>query len=116
MTVLAIHDGHDAGVCLIQDGKKIIVSSEERRVNSKNFNGVPVQSIAAVMKKAGVTAKDIDFIALAGRLRTVAPVRAYRKSYSVLSVAYSLARSHAATDFARWLLPRLKKRQALMEH
>ena len=24
MTVLAIHDGHDAGVCLLQDGKKIL--------------------------------------------------------------------------------------------
>src|SRR5215475_7893890 len=116
MTVLAIHDGHDAGVCLIQDGNKVIVSSEERRVNSKNFSGVPVQSIAAVMKKAGVTAKDIDLIALAGRLRTVAPVREYRRSYSVLSYAYSLARSHAATDFARWLLPKFKKRKDLMDH
>ena len=57
MTVLAIHDGHDAGACLIRDGKELWVSSEERRVNSKNFSGVPVRSIDAVLKKAGVIGK-----------------------------------------------------------
>ena len=43
MIVLAIHDGHDAGACVIRDGKEVWVSSEERRVNSKNFSGVPVR-------------------------------------------------------------------------
>ena len=116
MIVLAIHDGHDAGACLIRDGREIWVSSEERRVNSKNFSGVPIQSIDAVLRKAGVTANDVDLIAVAGRLRTVAPTREYKPAYSVLSVAYSLARSHQATDLARWLLPRIKKRKALLGH
>src|SRR5689334_20562828 len=116
MIVLAIHDGHDAGVCLIKDGKEVWVSSEERRVNSKNFNGVPVKSIEAVLKRAGVNAKDVDMIALAGQLRTVAPTREYRRVYSVMSGVYSLARSHKATEMARWLLPKFKKRTALMEH
>jgi carbamoyltransferase len=116
MIILAIHDGHDAGACLLRDGREIWVSSEERRVNSKNFNGVPVKSIDALLKKAGVTARDVDMIAVAGQLRTVAPTREYKKSYSVLSWAYSLARSHAATDLARKILPRIKKRHALMQH
>jgi carbamoyltransferase len=116
MIVLAIHDGHDAGACLIRDGKDVWVSSEERRVNSKNFSGVPTLSIQAVLNRAGVTPKEVDLVAVAGKLRTVAPTREYKRIYSVLSWAYSLARSHAATNLARSILPRIKKRQALMDH
>lgn len=116
MIVLAIHDGHDSGACLLKDGKEIWVSPEERRRNSKNYSGIPSLSIEALMKKMGITAKDIDYIALSGTLRTAVPVREPRKIYTVLGFMYSLARSHTATNFARWLLPKLKRRTDLLEY
>jgi carbamoyltransferase len=116
MIVLGIHDGHDAGAALLKDGKELLVSVEERRRNSKNYSGVPTLSIDAVLKHGGITAKDVDLIALSGRLRTVAPIRKPLKIYSLLGVAYSLARSQTATSFAQWLLPKLKPRTELMNH
>ena len=93
MIVLGIHDGHDSGATLLRDGKELLVSVEERRRNSKNYSGVPNLSIESLFKRTGITAKDIDLIALSGRLRTAAPVREQRKVYNVLGVLYSLARS-----------------------
>src|SRR5580704_4182874 len=116
MIVLGIHDGHDSGAALLRDGKELLVSVEERRRNSKNYSGVPTISIDTVLKHAGITAKDVDLIALSGRLRTVVPVREHRKIYDVLGVLYSLARSQSATSLAQWLLPKLKRRTALMNH
>jgi carbamoyltransferase len=116
MIVLGIHDGHDAGAALLRDGKELLVSVEERRRNSKNYSGIPTISIEAVLKNAGITANDVDLIALSGRLRTVAPIRQPLKIYSVLGVLYSLARSQSATSLAQWLLPKLKRRTELMNH
>jgi carbamoyltransferase len=116
MIVLGIHDGHDSGATLLRDGKELLVSVEERRRNSKNYSGVPTLSIESLFKRTGITAKDIDLIALSGRLRTAAPVREQRKVYNVLGVLYSLARSQSATSLAQWLLPKLKRRTELMAH
>src|SRR5579863_8658484 len=116
MIVLGIHDGHDSGATLLRDGKELLVSVEERRRNSKNYSGVPTLSIESLFKRTGITAKDIDLIALSGRLRTAAPVREQRKVYNVLGVLYSLARSQSATSLAQWLLPKLKKRTELMAY
>ncbi len=116
MIVLGIHDGHDSGAALLRDGKELLVSVEERRRNSKNYSGVPTLSIDALLKHAGITGKEIDLIALSGRLRTVAPVREHRKIYSVLGILYSLARSQSATSLAQWLLPKFKRRTQLMNH
>jgi carbamoyltransferase len=116
MIVLGIHDGHDSGAVLLRDGKELLVSVEERRRNTKNYAGTPSLSIEALFKKAGITAKDVDLIALSGRLRTAAPTREPRKIYSVLGVLYSLARSQTATSLARWLIPKLKRRTALLEY
>jgi predicted NodU family carbamoyl transferase len=48
MIVLGINDGHDSGVCLLQDGRVLMCSSEERRVKVKDLPGVPVHCIASV--------------------------------------------------------------------
>jgi carbamoyltransferase len=116
MIVLGIHDGHDSGATLLRDGKELLVSVEERRRNSKNYSGVPTLSIESLFKRTGIAAKDIDLIALSGRLRTAAPVREQRKVYNVLGVLYSFARSQSATSLAQWLLPKLKRRTELMAH
>ena len=114
MIVLGIHDGHDSGVCLLRDGKVLCCSSEERRRNVKNYAGVPEQSIAAVFDFTGVDPKDVDLIALSGRIRTTAPMREHKPIYSVLTVLYSLARTEAATAAGQWLLSKLRKRRELM--
>lgn len=114
MIVLSVHDGHDSGVCLLRDGKVLCCSSEERRRNIKNYAGVPEHSIAAVFAFAGVDPKDVDLIALSGRIRTTAPTREHKPIYSVLTVLYSLARTEAATAAGQWLLSKLRKRRELM--
>jgi len=41
VTVLGIHDGHDAGAALIRDGRVLAALQEERPRNIKHYNGVP---------------------------------------------------------------------------
>ena len=45
MIILSVHDGHDAGACLLRDGKVVLYSAEERRRNVKNYAGIPAQSL-----------------------------------------------------------------------
>lgn len=115
MIILGIHDGHDAGVCLLRDGRNVVCSSEERRRNSKNWAGVPEQSIAAVLKRSGTDPKDIDLIALSSRIRTTVPTRGHKRIYSVLNFLSSIARTEIGTAFGRWLLPKLRRRADLMK-
>src|SRR4051812_14784764 len=114
MIVLGINDGHDAGVCLMVDGCVRLVSSEERRLNIKNFAGVPEQSIKAIFQRTGVEPKDVDLITLSSMIRTTFPTRGHKPIYSVLHLLTSLARSELATSAGRWLLPKLRKRADLI--
>src|SRR5438552_3366879 len=114
MIVLGINDGHDAGVCLLRDGRDVLCSSEERRINNKNQAGVPEQSIQAVFEHSGIDPKDVDLVTLSSRIRTTVPTRGHKPVYSVLHLLSSLARSEMATNFGRWLLPRLRKRRDLL--
>ncbi|SHO80606.1 Carbamoyltransferase [hydrothermal vent metagenome] len=45
MKILAIHDGHNASVCLLDNGKIIYASQEERYTNIKNQGGLPVKCL-----------------------------------------------------------------------
>lgn len=114
MIVLGIHDGHDAGACLLQDGKILCVSSEERRRNSKNFAGVPERSIEAVFRYSGVHPKDVDLVALAGTIRTTKPTRGEKPMYKVLRALYSVARSEMATTIGQWALSKVRRRSELL--
>lgn len=116
MLVLGIHDGHDAGACLLQDGKLLLHSSEERRRNSKNWAGIPNQSIDIIFHRTGISPKDVDLIALASKLRTTFPTRGHKPVYSVLNFLSWAGRSHLGTQFGRWLLSRLRKRKELMAY
>ena len=103
MIVLGINDGHDSGVCLMQDGKVLLVSNEERRRNSKNFAGVPSESIKAVFDRTGVKPQDVDFITLSSMIRTTFPTRGHKPAYSLLHFLTPFARSEMATNAARWM-------------
>ena len=114
MLVLGINDGHDAGVCLMQDGKVVLVSSEERRRNVKNHAGIPERSIDAVFERTGISPRDVDLVTLSSRIRTTFPTRSPKPIYKVLHAATSLARSEVGTKAGRWLLPKLRKRRDLL--
>lgn len=114
MIILGIHDGHDAGACLLQDGRILCISSEERRRNSKNFAGVPEKSIEAVFRYAGVSPKDVDLVALSGTIRTTKPTRSEKPMYKVLRTLYSVARSEVVTTIGQWALSKIRKRSELL--
>jgi carbamoyltransferase len=114
MIVLGINDGHDAGVCLMANGRVLMVSSEERRLNLKNFAGIPQESIKAVFRRTGIDPKDVDLVTLSSMIRTTFPTRGHKPIYSVLHLLTSLARSEWATSAGRWLLPKLRKRGDLL--
>lgn len=114
MIILAINDGHDAGVCLLKDGRVVLVSAEERRLNVKNFAGIPERSIEAVFQRSGVSPQDVDLITLSARIRTTFPTRGHKPVYTVLHALAWLARTEWATRAGRWLLPKLRKRRDLM--
>ena len=114
MIVLGINDGHDSGVCLMQDGQVLLVSSEERRLNVKNHAGIPERSIEAVFERTGISPRDVDLVTLSSRIRTTFPTRSPKPIYKVLHALTSLARSDLGTRAGRWLLPKLRKREDLL--
>lgn len=114
MIVLGINDGHDAGICLLRDGKVVLVSNEERRRNQKNFAGVPSESLKCAFARTGITPKDIDLITLSSKIRTTFPTRGHKPAYSVLHFLTPFARTEFATNLARRLLPKLRKRAELL--
>jgi carbamoyltransferase len=114
MLVLGINDGHDAGVCLVQDGRIILCSSEERRLNVKNHAGIPLRSIAEVFRRSGLEPRDVDLVALSSRIRTTVPTPGHKPVYTVLNLLSSLARTSWGTAASRWLLPRLRQRRDLL--
>ncbi len=75
ITILGLHDGHDAGAALVQDGKILAALQEERPRNIKHFSGTPVRAIREVFKIANVHPNEVDIIALAGLVRTHAPYK-----------------------------------------
>lgn len=66
MFILGIHTGHNATAALLKDGTVIACASEERFVAKKNFLGYPTRSVEWVLKFGGVSAVDIDRVALIG--------------------------------------------------
>jgi len=114
MIVLGINDGHDSGVCLLRDGRIVLCSSEERRLNSKNHAGVPQQSIAAVFQRSGIEPRDVDLIALSSLIRTTVPTRNHKPIYTVLNWLSWLGRSEWGTALGRGLLSRLRRRHDLL--
>lgn len=111
--VLAVHDGHDAGACVLRDGSQLFCSSEERRINRKNFAGVPKESIRAVLAASGLSPTDIGVVALSGRIRNTVPTPGHKPVYTVLNVLSSIARTEWGTRLGQWVLSRKPRRQDL---
>jgi carbamoyltransferase len=75
ITILGIHDGHNAGAAIIQNGKVLAAVSEERLTNIKNFSGVPRLSIHAAIAASGIVAAEIDLVVLGCLVRATSPLQ-----------------------------------------
>ncbi len=95
--ILGIHDGHDAGAVLIDDGR-IFTLNEERLNRIKKYRGFPVLSVGKVMEIVGASPEDVEIIAIAG---------IFRKQKRLLELDRSL-RAIFGADF--------KKKVLLVEH
>ncbi len=62
--ILGIHSGHDPGAALVHEGNIIAAVNEERMTGNKLAFGFPEKSIHEVMRIAGITADEVDCIAL----------------------------------------------------
>lgn len=114
MIVLGIHDGHDAGACLLVNGKIVAFSAEERRLNRKNFTGVPKLSIETVLQMAGVKANQINLIAISGIIRTASLSIEKDQGRSIMHLLNQVgARSQLGVKIGRAVLSRMRKSSAL---
>jgi len=75
VVVLGIHDGHNAGACLLRDGKILAAISEERLRNIKNYSAAPTLAIRKVFEISNHSPQDVTIVAIASRLRLDDPVR-----------------------------------------
>jgi carbamoyltransferase len=115
MIILSVHDGHDAGACLLRDGKVVLYSAEERRRNVKNYAGIPAQSLAELFRRTGIAPAEVDAIALCDRIRTMTPTRKESPLKSLLRTFYFLGQTELTTQFGQWLLAKIRKRRVLLE-
>ena len=67
MNVLGIHDGKDAGVCLLIDGEPVFAANEERYSRKKLHFGFPDLSLASLFETTGITPADIDRVSVGFR-------------------------------------------------
>lgn len=62
--ILGIQEAHDASAALMIDGEIVAAAQEERFTGLKGDYGYPEQAILACLRQAGITAGDIDGVAL----------------------------------------------------
>jgi carbamoyltransferase len=73
MIVLGIIDSKPSSAAILKDGQILSAIAEERLCRMKMASGMPRQAIKQVMSDAGVTAKDIDVVAVAQRVSVFEP-------------------------------------------
>lgn len=66
LITLGLHVSHNSSACLFEDGRLIAAVQEERLRRIKQYEGFPSKAILFVLEKGGLTADDVDFIAIAG--------------------------------------------------
>lgn len=65
MIVLGINDGHQSSAAIIVHGRLVAAIAEERFTRRKNEHGYPRHAIAACLRIAGVSAAELDKVAVA---------------------------------------------------
>lgn len=64
MNILALHDGHNASACLLQDGVLSHAVQEERFTLMKNQGGFPRHSVDWIMRDASLDVDNLDCVVL----------------------------------------------------
>lgn len=65
MIILGINSHHpDSSAALLADGRLVAAAEEERFTRVKHFAGFPGQSIKYCLKEAGISIKDVDYLAI----------------------------------------------------
>jgi carbamoyltransferase len=59
---------HDSAACLVQDGKIVAATSEERFTRKKHDSGFPKNSIRYCLKEAGIKASDLDIVVFSEKM------------------------------------------------
>ena len=72
MLILGIHDGHNASVCLMENGQIKYVIQEERVTGVKNKGGFPYESLKLLFEVTGLKPDDIDYVGLNGNYMPMA--------------------------------------------
>lgn len=91
MNILGINAYHgDASAALLQDGQLVAAVEEERFNRIKHWAGFPAQSIQWCLQEAGITARELDHVAIsfnprANLLRRMAFVLKHRPSLSAVA-------------------------------
>ena len=73
MIVLGIIDSKPSSAAILKDGQILSAIAEERLCRMKMASGMPRQAIRQVLLDAGLTAKDIDLVAVAQRVSVFEP-------------------------------------------
>ena len=69
MNVIGIHDGHNASVAAIQNGRVIAACQEERLSRVKNQGGTPVKALEDTLRIGGINSFDqVDKVVVAGKI------------------------------------------------
>ena len=66
--ILGMSASHDTGAVILRDGELIAAINEERLTRVKQAVGAPLQSVPAVLECAGLSASEVDAVALSGRI------------------------------------------------
>jgi len=98
MRIIGIQDGHNASVCLLDNGKVKWVIQEERINREKNYDGFPEQALALVLQKENLQPKDIDWVAMNGHFQPKSMDREQRlNAYKNLSKGKAKIKSKIKT-------------------
>ena len=73
MIVLGIIDSKPSSAAILKDGQILSAIAEERLCRMKMASGMPRQAIRQVMIDSGITAKDIDIVAVAQKVSVFEP-------------------------------------------
>ena len=73
MIVLGIIDSKPSSAAILRDGRILSAIAEERLCRMKMASGMPRQAIRQVMIDAGISAKDIDVVAVAQKVSVFEP-------------------------------------------
>lgn len=116
INILAINDGHDASIALLENGKIIFAIEEERLRNIKHFSGVPVLSLYFLFNYMPIKPDNIDLIVVVSLVRTYnpseVPVPFFIKLYSRFAKLIQLKPINQTTNK---ILRRFRKQKDLFK-